>query len=200
MHSTKEKRSPFIERWAKAEDVNSKLGMITVILSLMCIFLTGVLGYMATRPKPIYVIPTMEAGIVYPKGLPDSAVSAFAASWILDWTNFTPVTVNDAYKRAQRLMSPGLLSKTMVRLNKDLEEVKNNNISSLFSLDQDPKVQREGSRYEASISGQKVMYVGKENITTEKMMYRIFLKKINPTDTNPQGLIIEDVDQEVIKI
>ncbi|MBF0490644.1 MAG: hypothetical protein HQL15_08555 [Candidatus Omnitrophica bacterium] len=191
------KNSLFHERWSRAEVVNGRLGVVLMAMTGICLTLTAALVYGMSRPKPVYCIPGLAtAKVVYPQENPESIKAVFAASWVLNWTNFTPATVDDVYKRAQQLMSPRFLNQTRVRLKKDVEQVKANNVSSMFSLTKDPSVQEEEDGYSVTLQGDKGIFMGKEEIKTQKTIYRIRLLSTQATDRNPYGLIIEDVSQE----
>ena len=194
----KQKRSLFIDRWAKAEYINAKLGTMLFALSVVCVLLAGALIYSTIGPKSIYYIDSNnEAGVAYPKQVPESSIMVFTTSWVLSWSNFTPATVNHVYARAQRFMSPALLAKTRERLSKDMDEVKRNNISSLFTLKEEPKFEKDDQGYMITLKGEKSMLMGKETISLEHMIYRVSLKSVNPTESNPYGIVVDDVDQEI---
>ena len=194
------KSSQFIERWSMAEFINARLGAMLMVMSFSFLSLTAVLIYIIIKPRPIYYVPgVVSAGIAYSQNTPKTTAVMFSASWLLNWTNFTPASVEDAYKRAQRFMSPRLLNQTRTRLKKDIQQVKENNIASLFSLNQDPQVKEDSQGFEVFIKGDKGVYMGKEEIKLQKTVYHIRLRQTPPTDFNPYGLIIDDVNQEVIE-
>ncbi len=191
------RNSQFLERWSKAEVVNAKLGMALIALTVVCLILTTSLVYLMTKPRPIYCIPGLtSAGVAYAQENPEATASVFTASWVLNWLNFTPASVEEVYKRSQKFMSPHLLNQTRARLKKDIEQVKSNNISSMFSLNQDPQVQEEEEGFSVTLNGDKGVYMGKEEIKTQKIIYHIRLRSVSATDLNPYGLIIEDISQE----
>jgi hypothetical protein len=199
MEPVKSKSSKFVERWANAEQLSIKLGLALVCTSAVSIVLVLALVYVSNKPKPIYYIPgAWEAGVAMPQTIPETAISVFVSSWVLNWSNFTPATVEDVYKRAQRFMSPKLLAQTQSRLVKDMEDVKKNKISSSFSQNQEPLVMADKVGFSVKISGDKAIYVGKEEIKIQKMIYHVRIKSVHPTDNNPYGLIIEEIDQEVV--
>jgi hypothetical protein len=199
MEPLRSKSSQFIERWANAEQLSWKLGVALLTVSLTCVVLSIALVYSSFRPQPIYYVPGVwEAGKAMPQqSLPQAAVAAFVSSWVLNWTNFTPATADDAYSRAKRFMSPSLLAQTQARLSKDMDEIKRNSMSSMFSITQDPVVKTDGKGFSITIQGDKGIYVGKEEIKTQRMTYRVRARMTNPTDKNPYGLMIEDIDQEI---
>lgn len=170
-----------------------------MVIGLICLSLTTTLIYIITKAQPIYYVPgASSAGIAYAQTTSKTTVAIFTSSWVLNWSNFTPATVEDVYKHAERFMSPHLLAQTRTRLKKDLEQVKNNHMSSLFSLNQEPLVQEDQQGFNVTIQGDKGIYMGKEEIKLQKMIYHLHLRLSPATDWNPYGLIIEDISQEVV--
>jgi len=168
-----------------------------MVMTITSLALTASLVYLTTKARPVYYISgNSSVGVAYPQVNPKSTVAIFTASWVLNWSNFTPATVEEVYKHAQQFMSPRLLNQTKTRLKRDVEQVKSNNISSMFSLNQDPQVDEEEEGYSVTLSGDKGVYMGKDEIKTQKTIYRLHLRSISPTDWNPYGLIIEDISQE----
>jgi len=197
MESMRSKSSLFVERWASAEQSNMKLGYAVVALSVVCLVLAMVAGCSVLKPRSVYCVPGVaQAGLAVAPASGSMTANAFAVSWLLNWTNFTPATVEDAYARARRFMSPVLLSKIHISLEKDMEEVKKNNISSLFSLSQDPVVETDKNGFLVTVRGQKGVYVGKEEIKTQQVIYHLRLRPVNPTDGDPYGMMVEGIDQE----
>lgn len=195
----KEHQPRFIERWSNAEIVNAKLGVTLILMSFICLILIFSLVYAALKPRAIYYIPNAkEAGVAFSNQMPEGIVSNFTASWVLNWANFSPVTVSDVYARAERFMSPALFAHTQARLKKDIDEVKTNNISSLFSLTEDPQVQSQSRGHLVTIKGEKAIYVRQETISTQNMVYKVSVRAVSPTQTNPYGLMIDAIEQEVI--
>ncbi|MBI3315090.1 MAG: hypothetical protein HYZ86_04050 [Candidatus Omnitrophica bacterium] len=193
----KSKSSLFVERWAGAEQNNMKLGYAVVALSVVCLVLAMVAGCSVLKPRSVYCVPGVaQTGLAVAPASGSMIANVFAVSWLLNWTNFTPATVEDAYARARRFMSPVLLSKTHISLEKDMEEVKKNNISSLFSLSQDPVVETDKNGFCVTVRGQKGVYVGKEEIKVQQVVYRLRLRPVNPTDGNPYGMMVDRIDQE----
>ena len=192
----KSKSSLFIERWASAEQSNMKLAYAVAALSIVSMILTAALIHSALKPRPIFCVPGVQTGIAVAPASGAVTANAFAASWLLNWTNFTPATAQDVYTRARKFMSPGLLSQTHLTLEKDLQEVKKNNISSMFSLSQDPVVEADKNSFWVTVQGQKGVYVGKEEIRIQQVVYRLRLHPVNPTELNPYGMMIDRIDQE----
>jgi hypothetical protein len=178
--------------------MNAKLGIMLMVMGFMLMSLTAAVIYLSVKPRPVYYVPgATSAGIAYAQTDKKMTMAMFTASWVLNWSNFTPANVEAVYKHAQQFMSPRLLSQTRMRLKKDVEQIKRNNMSSLFSLSQDPQVQEQGRGFSVTIKGDKGVYMGKEEVKLQRMIYRIRLRQSPTTDWNPYGLIIEDISQEV---
>lgn len=189
--------SQFVERWSRAEYMNGKLTLILISVAGISVILTGALVYSALKPRPVYYISgSLDAGIALPQSVSGQTTIAFVSSWLLNWTNFTPATVSDVYLRAKRFMSPALLGRIQARLQKDLEQIKRDNISSMFSLTQEPTVSLEKAGFNVIIHGESGIFMGKDEIKVQKMIYNVQVRKVNPTDNNPYGLMIEAIDQE----
>ena len=194
------KRSGFVEKWARAEEISAFLGITLYAVIVLCIVLLFVLFKLATKPKDIYYIPGVaQAGVSYPNRIDKAQVTSFASSWLLDRNNFTPLTVKDTYDRAMRYMAPELLSRTKASLEEEVSRVVRDNISSLFSLSKDPEVLEQGSDYKVTLTGQKALYMGKERLDERVLRYTITLKRTAPLEANPYGLAIEGVKQEEIE-
>ena len=196
MESVKSKSSLFFERWSGAEQDNRKLFHAVTALSAVCCVLAAALAQSVLKPRSIFCVP----GIAQPGALAPATgamtANAFAVSWLLNWTNFTPATVEETYTRARKFMSPGLLSQTHATLEKDMQEVKRNNISSMFALSQDPAVEQDKNVFWVTVQGQRGVYMGKEEIKVQQVMYRLRLRPVNPTDWNPYGMMVDRIDQE----
>ncbi len=192
------KKSLFLERWSNAEIINARLGLILMVMGSITLSLMATLIYVVIKPRPVYYVPgASSAGVAYAQSTTLTTVSMFTVAWVLNWSNFTPANVESVYKHAQQFMSPYLLARTKARLKKDLEQIKNNNISSLFSLSQEAVVVRDKEGFNVTVWGDKGVYMGKEEIKLQKMVYHIHVRQSPATDWDPYGLIIEDIAQEV---
>lgn len=196
----KVKRIGFVERWGKAEELSTYLGITIYGLVILLIALSVALFKVSTKPQAIYYIPgASQAGISYPNRIDKSQISTFTSNWLLDRNNFTPVTAKDTYERAMRYMAPELLSRTKAVLGDELSRVTGDNISSLFSLNKEPEVFEEGADYKVILTGEKTLYMGKERLDARALRYTVTLKKTAPVEANPYGLVIKGVKQEEIE-
>ena len=137
----KNKRTGFVERWAHAEEASAFLGITLYALVAFSIVLLVMVFKLSTREAAIYYIPgAQEAGIAYPNRIDKKVITGFASSWLLNRNNFTPGTVKDTYERAMRYMAPEILSRTKAGLEDEIARVMRDNISSLFSLKEEPEL------------------------------------------------------------
>ena len=137
--------------------------------------------------------------MAYPNRIDKAVVCGFASNWLLNRNNFTPVTVKDTYMRAMRYMSPGLLSKTKASLEDEISRVTRDNISSLFSLSKEPESEDSGLDFKVTLTGEKIIFMGKEKLDDRMLRYSMTLQRIPPIETNPYGLVIAGVKQEEVE-
>jgi len=195
----KSKSTSFVEKWAKAEKTSSSLSFTLYAVITFCIALLVTLFKVSTKPQAIYYIPSaQEAGIAYPNRIEKNTVCGFASNWLLNRNNFTPVTVKDTYQRAMRYMSPELLARTKASLEEEISRVTRDNISSLFSLSKEPESEDSGKDFKVTLTGEKIIFMGKEKLDDRILRYTITLQRIPPIETNPYGLVIAGVKQEEV--
>ncbi|GEM_PF-843710 len=200
LKTEKTKRTGFIEKWAKAEQTSAFLGMTLYAVIVFCIALLITVFKVSTKPQAIYYIPSaQEAGIAYPNRIEKGTVCVFASNWLLNRNNFTPVTVKDTYQRAMRYMAPGLLSRTKASLEDEILRVTRDNISSLFSLSKEPELEDSGTDFKVMLTGEKIIFMGKEKLDDRILRYTITLQRVPPIETNPYGLVIAGVKQEEVE-
>ena len=202
MHESIErtKRIGFIEKWAHAEQTSAFLGITLYAVIAFCVVLLVILFKVSTKPQSIYYIPSaQESGIAYPNRIDKGVICGFASNWLLNRNNFTPATVKDTYQRAMRYMAPELLSRTKASLDEEMTRVTRDNISSLFSLSKDPELVDSGTDYKVILTGEKVLYMGKEKLDSRLLRYVITLQRIPPLETNPYGLVVAGAKQEQVE-
>ncbi len=196
----KVKRIGFVEKWAHAEQTSAFLGISLYAVIIFCIALLVTLFKISTKPQSIYYIPSaQESGVAYPNRIDKAVVCGFASNWLLNRNNFTPVTVKDTYQRAMRYMSPWLLSRTKASLEDEILRVTRDNISSLFSLSKEPELEDSGTDFKVTLTGEKIIFMGKEKLDDRILRYTMTLQRIPPIETNPYGLVIAGVKQEEVE-
>ena len=194
------KRAGFVEKWAHAEQTSAFLGISLYAVVAFCLALLVTLFKVSTKPQSIYYIPSaQEAGMAYPNRIDKAVVCGFASNWLLNRNNFTPVTVKDTYQRAMRYMAPGLLSRTKASLEDEISRVTRDNISSLFSLSKEPESEDSGLDFKVTLTGEKIIFMGKEKLDDRMLRYSMTLQRIPPIETNPYGLVIAGVKQEEVE-
>jgi len=198
-NNLKTKRTGFVEKWAHAEQTSAFLGISLYAVIAFCIALLLTLFKVSTKPQAIYYIPSsQEAGVAYPNRIDKAVVCGFASNWLLNRNNFTPFTVKDTYQRAMRYMAPGLLSRTKAALEDEISRVTRDNISSLFSLSKEPELEDSGTDFKVTLTGEKIIFMGKEKLDDRILRYTMTLQRVPPIETNPYGLVIAGVKQEEV--
>ncbi len=199
--AVRSKSSEFFERYGRAEDSNVKLHLALVVVSLVSIILVFAIIYVASRPRPIHYIPgAISAGVSYPNQIPKSSVVSFATSWLMNWSNFTPETVQSIYARSIIYMSPALLSQTRAKLASEIQRVLTDRISSIYTLKEDPTVSNNDRGFDVSFSGKRGVYMGKEELSIQDVSYVVNITQVPPTEANPYGLMVNDLKKEITSV
>ena len=194
----KSKSSVFFERYGRAEDSNVKLQFALIVVGAVAIILVFAIIYVASRPRPIHYIPgAISAGVSYPNQIPKSSIVSFTTSWLMNWSNFTPETVESVYARSIIYMSPALLSQTRAKLTSEIQQVHTDRISSIYTLKEDPTVTNNDRGFDVSFSGKRGVYMGKEQLSVQDVSYVVNIQQVPPTDANPYGLVINDLKKEI---
>ena len=196
--ASRSKSSEFFERYGRAEDSNVKLHLALVVVGLIAILLVFAVIFVASRPKPIHYIPgAISACVSYPNQIPKSSIVSCATSWLMNWSNFTPETVQSVYARSIIYMSPALLSQTRAKLASEIQQVYTDRISSIYTLKEDPTVSNNDRGFDVSFSGKRGVYMGKEQLSIQDVSYVININQVPPTDANPYGLVVNDLKKEI---
>lgn len=190
----------FWEAWGDIEALNAKLSVLVVGLLVLVAILSIALVKTSFSPKPIYCIPgATEAGIVYPGKIPDEVIGIFAQNFVLNLINFTSATIEESRTLAQKHLSPSFLQKMKAGLDEEIKRTKAHNISSLLSASRAPEVKKTSRGYLVDIAGRKKVYLGADVISDEDIIYTLTLEKVRPTDVNPYGLTITNIEQTIPK-
>ena len=166
--AVRSKSSEFFERYGRAEDTNVRLHFALIVVSTVAIVLVFAIIFVASRPRAIHYIPgAISAGVSYPNQIPKSSIVSFATSWLMNWSNFTPETVESVYARSIVYMSPALLSQTRAKLTSEIQQVHSDRISSIYTLKEDPAVSNNDRGFDVSFSGKRGVYMGKEQLSVQ---------------------------------
>lgn len=191
------KQSRFLSLFGDISRINASLIMISGILALVCIILGIALIRFALTPKPIYYIPgALNAGYSIPNEIPKGSIIGFSSTWILTLLNFTPATIDDAHQQAMKYMDPKFLSKVKYTLEKERDEAKKSSISSVFTLKENPLITESETSFIIVLNGEHTLYMAQSTIKQTVAKYTLHLQKVSPTDTNPFGLTVSNVEQE----
>jgi len=197
--SIRSKSSEFFERYGQAEDSNLKLHLALVVVSMVAIILVFAIIFVASRPRPIHYIPgAISAGVSYPNQIPKSSIVSFATSWLMNWANFTPETVESVYARSIIYMSPALLSETRAKLSSEIQQIHTDRISSIYTLKEDPTVTNDDRGFHVFFSGKRGVYMGKEQLSVQDVSYVVNINQVPPTEANPYGLMVNDLKKEIM--
>ncbi len=191
------KQSRFVSFFGDITKINMSLSIVVAFLGLICAILVISLIRYALTPKPIYYIPgALNAGFSNPNEIPKGSIIGFSSSWILGLLNFTPETVDQAHENSKKFMDPRFLSKTRYTLDKENDSVKKSSLSSIFSITYEPTVTENDIGLIVKIKGQHAIYMAQSNIKLSDSQYTIYLRKVAPTEVNPYGLLVTNVEQD----
>jgi hypothetical protein len=189
--------SHFYERYAGAEHENVQMRLAIGLLALLLVAVLGSFVYSSTRPRPVYYVPgAVSAGLAYADTVPVSSVRSFALAWFMSWMNYTPETVEGVYARALKYMAPGLLSQVRGRAAEEFEKIRRDRLSSVFMMDDEPKAENDNGVFKVTLTGRRGIYMGKEEMSSEKQVYVIVISKTPSTEDNLYGLAVNDIQKE----
>ena len=188
------KERKFWEILAESQHDKLVLSWFSLVQTVLVIVLAGFLIIMATRPKPVVVVPGAAIAGVYNSGeMPESIMVQFARNFIVDLANYTPASAEKGYLSAARYMSPELLSRFEPVAREQLKQVVTNRVSQFFAVDsyklesKDPLVVR--------FLGERITYVGRTETERKRYQYRLILHYVERTQQNPYGLVVSSVEQ-----
>lgn len=184
----------FFERYALAEHHNRLFQKTLVVMGALCLLETFGLLFFLLKPQPIYYVPgAVMKGFAYPHQIPKESVGAFAAMWLLGWINYTPETTHNVFERSAKYMAPEFLSKSKAVFLQEMQRVQQDRISSVFAMNKEPIVQKEKNIFVVYLEGQRGVYMGKEEILLESLMYAISITMTPESESNPFGLMVVDL-------
>jgi len=202
MDDVKPMKSKYIERNVNAESSGVVKNLLICLLTLIVIVLVFSLLKTKTSPKPIYYVSSLASpGMAAPNQIPESLIIGLAVQWVQERYNFTPATFNDAVQYSEKYMTPRFLSRTRAKIEEEQHYVDSARISSTFKVsnDKDPVVEQKKGGYLVQINGRKYVSMGREEVLTQEIVCKIFLKSVPPTEKNKWGLQVDDERQEIIK-
>ena len=191
------KERKFWEILAENQHDKLVLSWFSLVQTVLVIALGGFLIIMATRPKPVVVVPGAAVAGVYSVGeMPESVMVQFARNFVVDLTNYTPASAEKGYLSATRFMSPELLSRFEPIAREQIKQVVTNRVSQFFTVDsykvesKDPLVVR--------FLGERITYVGRTETERKPYQYRLSLRYVERTQQNPYGLVVSSIEQTEI--
>ena len=191
--------SLYFERYAGVEQQAVILRLAVFVLGAVCSLLALGLIVVVTRPKAIHYVPAAStAGFSYPDRVPASSAVSFACAWLMNWLNYSPGTVEEVYERSLVFMAPSFLARVKAGLDEELQKIERDKLSSVFTLKEDPGSEEGVAGFRVTFIGERGIYVGKEEMSREKLRFTVDVRRAYPTDTNPYGLVVFDVIKERI--
>jgi TraE protein/VirB8 protein len=191
------KERKFWEILAESQHDKLVLSWFSLVQTVLVVVLGGFLIIMATRPKPVVVVPGAAVAGVYSSGeMPESIMVQFARNFVVDLTNYTPASAEKGYLSAARFMSPELLSRFEPVAREQIKQVVTNRVSQFFTVDsykvesKDPLVVR--------FLGERITYVGRTETERKPYQYRLSLRYVERTQQNPYGLVVSSIEQTEI--
>jgi TraE protein/VirB8 protein len=188
------KERKFWEILAESQHDKLVLSWVSFVQTVLVAVLGGFLIIVATRPKPVVVVPGAAIAGVYNAGeMPESIMVQFARNFVVDLTNYTPASAEKGYVSAARFMSPELLSRFEPLAREQIKQVVTNRVSQFFTVDsyrvegKDPLVVR--------FLGERITYVGRTETERKPYQYRLTLRYVERTQQNPYGLVVSSVEQ-----
>ena len=130
------KERKFWEILADSQHDKLVLSWVSLVLTVLVVVLGGFLIIMATRPKPVVVVPGAAVAGLYSAGeMPETVMVQFARNFVVDLTNYTPASAEKGYLSSARFMSPELLSRFEPVAREQLKQVVSNRVSQFFTVD-----------------------------------------------------------------
>lgn len=191
------KSSLYFERYACAERQAVTMGLTVYMLGAVCLALGAAVVMMGLRPKPIHYVPALSgAGISYPDRVPPASAVSFSCAWLMNWLNYSPSTAPRVYERSLVLMAPAFLARVKAGLDEELAKIARDKIASVFTLQEEPRVDESALGFRISFVGERGIYVGQEEMSREQVRFTVDVRRAYPTETDPYGLVIFDVIKE----
>lgn len=189
----------FIAKWASAQELSQKLGLMMVGAVITILVLIIVIVYQAIRPQPIYFISAQPFGYAYSGNISADFAGLLAQVWLNNWDNYTPITVEDNRRYALKLLSPRLLAKIQQRIIDDIKQIKTNRVSSFLTLQEQPRITTQDRKCYVELMVSKDTYTDSQLVTSQLLNVRVILVQTPKNQSNPFGLAVDDIEQEEIK-
>lgn len=164
-----------------------------VVTSLSTIVLAIALLQKAKEPRPVVLVPGLDAPrVVHPGQVPDTLARDFAIDFATHFENFSPATVEAAGRFLKGRVSPSIFQQFAAVLDKRARLVHETGMVSQFLIP-DPGqaiVRREEGALAVAFPAVKRVYVGDKLSQEGKLTYRVLLTTQEPTRDNPTGIYV----------
>ncbi len=164
-----------------------------VVTSLSTILLAIALLLKAREPRPVVLVPGLDAPrVVHPGQVPDTLARDFAIDFATHFENFSPATVEAAGRFLKGRVAPSIFQQFSAVLDKRSRLVHETGMVSQFLIPDSGKaiVSREEGALAVVFPAVKRVYVGDKLSQEGKLSYRVLLTTQEPTRDNPTGIYV----------
>jgi hypothetical protein len=164
-----------------------------VVTSLSTILLAIALLMKAREPRPVVLVPGLDAPrVVHPGQVPDALARDFAIDFATHFENFSPATVEAASRFLKGRVAPTMFQQFSAVLEKRARLVHETGMVSQFLIPDPAKalVTREEGTLAVAFPALKRVYVGDKLSQEGKLAYRVLLSTQEPTRDNPTGIYV----------
>ncbi len=164
-----------------------------VVTSLSTILLAIALLLKAREPRPVVLVPGLDAPrVVHPGQVPDTLARDFAIDFATHFENFSPATVEAAGRFLKGRVAPSIFQQFSAVLDKRSRLVHETGMVSQFLIPDPAKavVTREEGALAVAFPAVKRVYVGDKLSQEGKLTYRVLLTTQEPTRDNPTGIYV----------
>jgi len=176
--------------WGTLQARAVRLEAAVALLALATCVLTGLAVWQATRPVPVYYIPTGGGpGLARPGEIPDTLVVDFAQQLVLLLANVMPPTVATVHREVSKYLHPQFLPQFQAQAEREQALIKEQQLSVQLSIRE--AVGRTVPPYrQVTIAAIRRVYVGKLPVRDEEVQAEVLLLPVRPSALNPYGLVV----------
>ncbi|MGE3540220.1 MAG: TraE/TraK family type IV conjugative transfer system protein [Candidatus Tectimicrobiota bacterium] len=182
-------RTP-LDLWGTLQAKALRLEAAVVVLALATAGLTVLTVWQATRPLPIYYIPsTGGPGLALPGEVATTLVVDFAQQLLLLLANVTPQTVAAVHREVLKYCHPQFLTQFQAQAEREQALITAQQLSSQLSIREAVGTTTPPYR-QVTISALRRVYVGKLPVRDEEVQAEVTLLPVRPSPLNPYGLVV----------
>jgi hypothetical protein len=182
-----------LDLWGTLQTKVIRLEAAMMLLAGTTAGLAGLIGWLVTRPMPIYYIPATGApGLLRSGEVSEALASDVGQQLVLLLGNVTPVTVAAAHQGVEKFLHPTLLLPFRVQAAREREVMATQDISSQLSCTGATAI-RGDQQWQIVLSGVRRVYVGALPVRDEDVQAAVTLASVHPSPLNPYGLVVTEL-------